>query len=64
MLFDISEKLLAFREKLKWKRKILSQKAVSFFVFNQLLNDIEEVCFDDVHLIIEKDLASLIQKFD
>ena len=65
MLVDESEKLCAFREKLKWcKRKIEPHKTASFPVFNQLLEDMEDVCFDDVQLAIKKHLSSLIQKFD
>ena len=64
MLVHVSEKLLAFREKFRlWKRTIESQKTASFPVFNQFLEDIE-VCFDDVQLVINKHLASLIQQFD
>jgi len=55
--------LLAFGEKLKlWKRKIQPQKTASFPVFNQILEDMEEMCFDDVQLVIKKHLASLIQE--
>jgi len=65
MMVDVSEKLLAFREKLKlWKRKIESPKTASFPVFNKVLKDKEEVCFDDVQLVIKKHLASLIQEFN
>jgi len=64
MLVHVSEKLLVFREKFRlWKRTIESQKTASFPVFNQFLEDIE-VCFDDVQLVINKHLASLIQQFD
>ena len=64
MLIDVSEKPLAFREKLKLgKRKIVSETA-SFPVFNQILEDMEEMCFDDVQLVIKKHLASLIQECD
>jgi len=64
ILVDVSEKLLALREKFRlWKRKIESQKTASFPVFNQFLEDIE-VCFNDGQLIINKHLASLIQEFD
>ena len=62
MLVDVSEKLPAFREKLKLrKRKIVSQKTASFSVFNQFL---EDMSFDKVHLVIERHLDSLIQEFD
>ena len=65
MLVDVSEKLLAFREKLNlWKRKIESQKTASFPVFNQFLEDMEEVCLDDVQIIMKRYLAALIQEFD
>ena len=65
MLVDVSEKLLAFREKLNlWKRKIESQKTASFPVFNQFLEDMEEVCLDDVQIIMKRHLAALIQEFD
>ena len=38
MLVEVSEKLLAFTEKLKlWKRKRESQKTISFPVINQFL---------------------------
>ena len=64
MLVNVSEKLLAFREKFRlWKRMIESQKTASFPVFNEFLEDIE-VCFDYVQLIINKHLASLLQEFD
>jgi len=39
------------------KRKIEDQKTASFPVFNQFLEDMEEVCFDDVQLVIKKHLA-------
>ena len=62
MLVDVSEKLPAFREKLKLrKRKIVSQKTASFSVFNQFL---EDMSFDKVYLVIERHLDSLIQEFD
>ena len=65
MLVDVSEKLLAFREKLNlWKRKIESQKTASFPVFNQFLEDMEEVCLDDVQIIMKRHLAALIQEVD
>ena len=65
MLVDVSEKLLAFREKLNlWKRKIESQKTASFPVFNQFLEDMEEVCLDDVQIIMKRHLGALIQEFD
>jgi len=64
MLVDVSEKLLSFREKFRlWNRTIESQKIASIPVFNQFLED-TEVCFDDVQLVINKHLASLIQEFD
>jgi len=63
MLVDVFEKLLAFREKLKlWKRKIVSETA-SFPVFNQFVEDLQEVCFD-FQLVIKKHLTSLIREFD
>jgi len=63
MLIDVSEKPLAFREKLKLgKRKIVSETA-SFPVFNQFVEDMEEVCFG-FQLVIKKHLTSLIQEFD
>ena len=52
---DVSEKLLVFKEKLKlWKRKIKSPKTASFPVFNQFLEDMEEVCLDDVQIVIKR----------
>ena len=65
MLVDVSEKLLAFKEKLNlWKRKIESQKTASFPVCNQFLEDMEEVCLDDVQIVMKRHLAALIQEFD
>jgi len=65
MLVDVSENLLAFREKLKlWKRKIEPQKTALFPAFGQFLEDMEEVCFGDVQLVMKNHLASLMQEFD
>ena len=61
MLVDVSEKLIAFREKLKLWKKIKPLKKALFPVFNKFLEDIKEMCFHDVHLVIEKCLALLIQ---
>ena len=47
-----------------WKRKIESHKTASFPVFNQFLEDMEEVCRDDVQIVMKRHLASLIQEFD
>ena len=47
-----------------WKRKIGSHKTASFLVFSQLLENMEDVCFDDVQLVMKKHLVSLIQEFD
>ena len=65
MLVDVSEKLIAFTAKLKlWKKKIATQKTASFPIFNQFLEDMEELCFDDVQIVIERHLTSLIQEFN
>ena len=55
MLVDVSEKLLALKK--MWKRKIESQKTVSFPVFNQFLEDMEEVCLNDVQIVMKRHLA-------
>ena len=47
-----------------WNRKIESQKTASFPVFNQFLEDMEEVCLDDYQVVMKRHLASLIQEFD
>jgi len=63
MLVNVSEKLLAFMEKLSGGKERCLRKG-TFPVYIQFLEDIEEVCFDDVQLVIKQHLASLIQEFD